>query len=86
MFLLSAEQKNTSHAGIFERSDCSDDQTAERKGSSRVQHGEEGQGCALGRKIVSQNEYVVACFQCISFLFDLEIIFLNTVTVNMFEN
>lgn len=54
-------QKKTSHAGIFERSDCSDDQTAKRKGTSRIQHGEEGQGCALGRKIVSDSHKWTWC-------------------------
>lgn len=52
VFLLLGAQTG-SHAGLFERNDCSVCQTSEGQ-SSGTQRREESQGCSLGRKIVSE--------------------------------
>lgn len=48
--------KKRSHAGVLERSDSPGAQSTEGKGLSWVQHREEGQGCSLGREIVSDSK------------------------------
>lgn len=54
-----------SHAGFFERSNCSDHQTSEGQGSSGAQHREEGQGYSLGRKIVSEKHTFTVQSLCV---------------------
>lgn len=44
-----------SHAGLFERRNCSVYKTSERQSSRRIKYREESQGYPLGREIVSVN-------------------------------